>query len=372
MKLLHRKVAPLFGLFLFIAMGPARSDAPAPVAQTLTPNYSLPLPWNEFDIGSVTPAGAATIAGDVFTLVAGGSDIGNRADNFAFIYQGVTGDFAFSARVAKLSAADPDAKAGIMVRDFLASNTNFAASLATAVHGSVHAFRPYYTPVATADAAAPGVPLWVKLINRGGQVNSYVAPDAGGSPGGWIHVGSESTVSTGLLYVGLVASAHSQTAACNAVFDHVVLDFGPQPVFADGMYTLSPASAPEMVLDGASAPAAVIQTPSGAPSQKWNFVKKGDGVYDIQYGPDKTLALSVEGTTYRDADKIVLAPDKGAPNQLWKIAINANGTFGLYSVAAPASGIDDNAGSKKAGFQMDLWKANPNDQHLQWIVNPAQ
>lgn len=364
-------------MICFAVATPVCSADPAPAGQALAPNYALPVPWNEIDIGAVSPAGSAGIDGGVYTITSGGVDIGGRADNFAFVYQGATGDFAFTARVVRLICADPDAKAGVMARDALAASTNFTASLVTADHRAERVYRPYYSPIAVIDTAATNAPSWVKLIYRGGQIDSYVAPDSGGAPSGWVRIGSETPASTGLVYIGLVSVSHSAAALCTAVFDHVSLEYGQQPILPDGLYALMPASAPELVLDGAGPvssgnPVAIIQTSTNASSQKWNLVNKGNGVYDVQYAPDKTLALSIDGTAYQNCDKIILAPDRGAANQLWSIAANANGTFGLYSTGASASGIGDNGGSRVPGFPMVLYKASAADQHMQWIIVPAQ
>ena len=357
-----------------VATIPARSDPPSLATGTLSPNYSLPVPWNEMDVPQTEPAGLATIDDGVFTLTSGGTDIGGQFDNFAFLYQGITGDFAITARLSKLTGGDPNAKAGVIARDALASVTNFAASLATVSHGFEHAYRPYYTPFAAANSAAASIPLWVKLIKQGGQVDSYLAPDSSGSPGAWQLVGSSTPISTGLVFVGLVTASHKQGAGCTAVFDHVSVDLGPYPELPEGAYMLIPVSC-GLVLEAAGpplsgAPTAVIQQWHNQASQKWNFVKKGNAGYEIQSGQNNSLVLSASGTAFHDEDAIVLAPDKGGQNQMWFVVENANGTYGLYSAGDAMAGVDDKEGSKRPGSAMDLLHSGPNDPTMQWKIIP--
>jgi len=53
------------------------------------------LPWTSADVGSPLVAGSATRDGDALSICAGGRAIGaNDGDEFHFVYQEVTGDFA--------------------------------------------------------------------------------------------------------------------------------------------------------------------------------------------------------------------------------------------------------------------------------------
>src|SRR5262245_51793458 len=78
---------------------------------------SLASPWVTQDIGSVNPAGTASVNGSVYTLTGGGIDIWNNADAFRFAYQVIAGDAEIVARVPTLTNPHPWTKAGIMIRD---------------------------------------------------------------------------------------------------------------------------------------------------------------------------------------------------------------------------------------------------------------
>jgi len=63
--------------------------------------------------------GEATLDGDEATLIAGGDDIWNNADQFTFFYKEVSGDFDVAIVVQSIEFTDQWAKAGIMARQTL-------------------------------------------------------------------------------------------------------------------------------------------------------------------------------------------------------------------------------------------------------------
>jgi beta-glucanase (GH16 family) len=73
--------------------------------------------WQRTDIGSVILAGDSGQRGNQFVLRGSGADVGGAADAFHFVYQTLTGDGRITARVLKVDPTDPNAKAGIMLRD---------------------------------------------------------------------------------------------------------------------------------------------------------------------------------------------------------------------------------------------------------------
>src|SRR5258706_453087 len=83
------------------------------------------------DIGNPGPPGAVATLANGFNLTAGGSDIGGTSDQFTFNYQTCSGDFDVKVRVEGLDLSDPWAKAGLMARATLTTNSAFAAVFAT-------------------------------------------------------------------------------------------------------------------------------------------------------------------------------------------------------------------------------------------------
>src|SRR5688572_4022537 len=86
--------------------------------------FALPTPWLETNIGSPT-AGSGNVNGGTYTINGAGA-IGGKADKLRYSYQRLAGDGYVIARVNDISGSNPSAKAGVMIRESLSSNSKFA------------------------------------------------------------------------------------------------------------------------------------------------------------------------------------------------------------------------------------------------------
>lgn len=326
----------------------------------------LPVPWNGMDIGDPVPAGAASMDNGSLTVTAGGSGLSGTSDQFHFVFQAVSGDFALIARVTPPSGADRSAGAGLMVRDALAAASNFAAVVQTPGQGVLSQYRTAYSPTVGADTVPASGPVWVRLVKRGTTVDAFQASDAGSVPGAWKKVGGDQPIGSGMIYAGLCLSSHSPGTGCRATFDHVSLAIGPQPALDNGTYTIVPVSAPAMALSAADGKVRLA-----APGQRWTFTGKGGDLYAIQTAQDGSLALAVAGGGTESGTGIVLQADQGRPSERWSVVPNGNGTYGLVPQCAPGSGLDDFGGNTTAAAHIDIWQRWDSDPHTQWTITSA-
>ena len=326
---------------------------------------SLPVPWNGMDIGG--QAGVSQADHAAFTVTASGGDISGASDQFHYVYQSITGDFALVARVTSGPGPQEAAKAGLMVRDALATTSDFVAVVRTLAPGVLYQYRTPNFRQAGMDAARASGPVWVRLVKRGTAMSGYTAADVNGAPGTWRKVGGDQPTSSGMVYIGLCLTGHGPGMAGTALFDHVALSPGPQPALDDGTYVLAPASAPALVLSAAGTGVA-LAAPAG---QAWVFTNKGDGRYDVQPASDPSRALAVAGGKTADGARIVLQADQNLPTERWSVVPNDNGTFGLVLQSAPGSGLDDLGGNATPAAVIDLWTRWATDPHTQWTITPA-
>ena len=106
---------------------PLDSLPPKPPKLTeVTHNDAAPEPWNIIDIGRPLKGGQKITKKD-WTIYGGGDDIWNEDDQFRFIYQKLKNNFELTIKVDSLTNTHTYAKAGIMVRRSL--NTNSAHGL---------------------------------------------------------------------------------------------------------------------------------------------------------------------------------------------------------------------------------------------------
>lgn len=179
----------------------------------------LAAPWTRLDVGVIGLAGTSGRVGDQFVVRGAGADIWGTADSFHFVYRPLTGDSRITARVLKVDATHPNAKAGIMIRESLAANARHAFIgwmpqqrveflTRTAAGGStVSAWSP--PPVTSAP--------WVRLERSGPVIKASWSADGSN----WSLLETVTNALPATVYVGLPVCAHNTTGWNEAVFEEV-------------------------------------------------------------------------------------------------------------------------------------------------------
>ena len=330
----------------------------------------VPVPWNGMDIGGPAPAGGSHAGDGTFTVTAGGAGLAGASDQFHFVYQAVTGDFALAGRVTFPSGPDGASEAGLMVRDALAATSNFVAIARTSGRGILLQYRTPFVPHVGADAAGASGLAWIRLVKRGTTVAGYRAADVNNAPGVWKKVGGDQPIASGMVYVGLCLTSSAPGTGCQAAFDHISLTLGP-PLLDDGTYTIAPVGTPGMVL--ATAVDDVHLEPAGeSAARKWRLTNKGGGFYSCQPLSNLSLALSVPGAKSDPGSRVAVVADWGQDTQRWSVVAQSNGTYSLLPQFNTGIGLDDFGGNGTPGAVIDIWSYNSADPHMQWTITPAQ
>lgn len=200
------------------------------------------------DIGiAFLPGGTVyDTATGLYTLTATGEDIFFTNDGFHFAQITLNGDGEIRARVRGLNNTNPWAKAGVMVRESLATGSRHATMFITppgAGNGFGMVWRPT-TNAATAYAGGPALNTapnnWVRLVRQGAIITGYASADGVT----WIPV--QSVTLSGLptaVSVGLAATAADTSVTTTATFDNVQI-IGAQAAVPPAV-TLSTASGAE-------------------------------------------------------------------------------------------------------------------------------
>jgi len=121
---------------------------------------ALPAGWTDTDIGAVGIAGSASYNNGTFTISGAGSDIWTAADQFNYAYESVSSDQIVIARVVSETGTQSFAKAAVMIRETLATNSVEASTLLTPTKGVAMEIRQ------TPGAASITVAGWVKARCR--------------------------------------------------------------------------------------------------------------------------------------------------------------------------------------------------------------
>ena len=200
---------------------PSTAKQIAPVTQ-LYPSIpsALPAGWTAQDIGGVAVGGSTTQSNGTWTVSGSGADIWNNADGCQFASQRITGDVQVTAQVNGLSNTDVWAKAGVMIRESLATGSRHASTFATAANGLAYQRRLTTDGVSrhTAGSNNPA-PYWVRIERVGNVVISSTSPN--GTT--WTEIRRESITMSAAVYVGLAVTSHNNGVLCTATFTNVQL-----------------------------------------------------------------------------------------------------------------------------------------------------
>ncbi|HAV60908.1 MAG TPA: hypothetical protein DCY13_00900 [Verrucomicrobiales bacterium] len=187
---------------------------------TVQPDTALPPPWQGQDVGAVGIAGNSGHSAGTFTVSGSGTDIWNGADGFHYVFQTWNGNGEVIARVESVENTNPWAKAGVMIRQSLATGSPHAMMVVTPGNGA--AFQRRLTTDGTSTHTAGPVvtaPYWVRLTRIGNVLQGFASPDGVN----WTPVGTDTVNMTDPVYVGLAVTAHNNAAISTARFSDVQL-----------------------------------------------------------------------------------------------------------------------------------------------------
>lgn len=152
--------------------------------------------FTSLDVGAPRLAGSATAVPGGWDLVAGGTDIWERSDQFHFVHQDLRGDFDLAVRVEAFVPAHLYSKAGLMIRESLNAgsphlmflvfadnqprNNNMGAyemQFRVMAGGDCQAVYPVIRPPAPAEFPAAFPNAWLRVARRGNEFTASASTD---------------------------------------------------------------------------------------------------------------------------------------------------------------------------------------------------
>jgi sugar lactone lactonase YvrE len=183
--------------------------------------HQKPAPsWSSSDIGVVGKRGSVSMRGTTFTVRGSGKDIWYRSDQFHYVYSVLPGNGQLVAQVLRQDASERWSKAGIMVRETLASN---AANVMIAL-------TPYYGITFQRRIASGAqtshrltqhrkVPRWIKLVRQNGLITGWESENGLK----WTLVNYVALNTRKNVYIGLAVTDHNNSQMSRVIFAHVRL-----------------------------------------------------------------------------------------------------------------------------------------------------
>jgi predicted chitinase/regulation of enolase protein 1 (concanavalin A-like superfamily) len=189
-----------------------------PVGSTTPPpSGSLPSGWSSRDIGSVAASGSASYSNGVYNVTGSGADIWGANDEFHFAYRQLSGDGSITARVTSLQNTNAWAKAGVMFRESLNSNSRHAATVVTPSNGIAFQRRTSTGGSSAHTGASGGTGYWVRVERSGSTFTAKRSSDGSN----FSSIGSASISMPSTVYVGLAVTSHADGTRATSTFSNV-------------------------------------------------------------------------------------------------------------------------------------------------------
>jgi len=265
--------------------------------------------WTEQDVGELSlwfrgyPAYVGSFAeGPIgtFTMTGSGADIWNvnavEADEFHFAYKMLTGPGSIVAKVESVDETNAWAKAGVMIRETLNSDSAHATMVVTPASGVSFQRRPS-TGGTSLDTTTGEItaPYWVK-VDRDLSGNFTAYHSANGST--WTMQGTEIIPMGSNVHIGLALTSHDTSLTCQAVFSNVKFTGTVGPQWANQDIGIASNAAEPLyvaVSNSAGTPVVVVHDdPAAAQIYNWT-----EWVIPLQ-------AFADQGVVLTNVDKIAI------------------------------------------------------------------
>ena len=200
-----------------------------------------------------SPPGSVGYTNNFFTISGSGEDIEDTADAFYFVHQPLAGDGQIVARVLSVQGSDPQAEAGIMIRESLAAGSKHAFLRLNTTTNAAFRRRLTNDEYSVATGVTGTNRTWLRLTRLG---NTFIAHCSTNGTN-WDYVWFTTINMSSTVEVGLAVTAHHNGLLATGRVDNVSIGaLSPLP----GVW---PLVGPKLLLGGEPSPRAEIQRIGG-------------------------------------------------------------------------------------------------------------
>jgi hypothetical protein len=209
-------------------------------------------PLTGVDVGAPAIAGYTIVGDGRYAIGAGGTGVGETADQFHFAYMRITGDVDLVARIGSLAQSDLRATAGVMIRESLSSGSRYAMASVSSHPGP--AFDRRIDAGGWSEQTIAGEvteAAWLRVVRSGSEFHAYRSTDGRT----WVTLGRDTIPMGASVYVGVAVTSHNAGGTTFVVVDNVRVAVpeaaptpdpvpGPDPVPAPGPVSTDPVPTP--------------------------------------------------------------------------------------------------------------------------------
>lgn len=183
--------------------------------------------WQSQDIGGVGAPGSHAESASYHVVKGAGADIWGTGDQFQYAYKPLAGNGSITAKVESMQATGNWAKAGVMIRESLNTNSKYAIAYLSPVNGTALQQRETTggNAAGISNITGIGAPCWLRLTRNGSSIAAFQSTDGIT----WSNLGITSLGMATDVYIGLAVCSVTSGTLNNAVFSNVVIGGPPPP-----------------------------------------------------------------------------------------------------------------------------------------------
>lgn len=312
----------------------------------------LPTGFVSNDVGVPAIPGSVTYnaSNGTFSQSGGGGDIWGTSDQFRYTYATLTGNGSITARVDSLDNTDTYAKAGVMIRQSMAGDSQHAF-LGIRPGGGIESVWRSAPGANSATVNNNASGPWVR-ITRSGNTFTYQRSSDGLT---WTTLGTNTISMTGPVLIGLATTSHSGRFEAFSTFSNVGITGNITP--AAPTYNALPA--PTNLLATAAAGA------STAINLAWDAVAGATGylversIDGVNFGTIANLASSI--TSYVDANLF------GSMRYFYRVSAKDGSASNSAPAAVNAINKPGAPGLTPGGFTPSAMAIGTTEVQLTWV-----
>ncbi|ACL76771.1 dockerin type I domain-containing protein [Ruminiclostridium cellulolyticum] len=179
--------------------------------------------WNYRNIGNANEYSTADVFTDKVIVAGSGSGVFNTEDSFTYSYIPVNGDCTIQARIVSESSTDALAKAGLMIRESLDTDSKNAFIALSKSNQIQYQYRAMTGGATASDASISGnAPVYLKLTRVGDSFEAFMSTDGTN----WTKTGNTQTIAMGSkVYLGFASTSTDPNKLCTARFENIDIEY---------------------------------------------------------------------------------------------------------------------------------------------------
>lgn len=191
---------------------------PAGAVGIINKNY-----WDYMNIGNSNENSTVDVFTDKVIVAGSGSGVFNTEDSFTYSYIPVNGDCTIQAKIVSESSSDTLAKAGLMIRESLGTDSKNAFISLSKSNEIQYQYRTLTGGSTASDAGTSGTaPVYLKVKRVGNNFESFMSTDGSN----WTKIGNTQTIAmSSKVYLGFAATSTDPNKLCTARFENIDIEY---------------------------------------------------------------------------------------------------------------------------------------------------